>query len=536
LPVTLREGIFVESTNNTNSLFLAGNRFSTADAFGVNPTAADIAGGIERGELPEWMMNSTHGDPMARGAPFLYLHTGGFYHVLRSFTIPAVYFVGGALALALVTHGLVWRWPWHFASHGLVWGARHDPRSSEIDKRLAAHGLVWRSGTGTFDDNVGMHGRTAELHNLLTRTIAWVTVPLVLVMMPLYIAGANIFECGDPLVQTTSAYLADAVEIEGVVAFILVVIAVLGVVFAAVFRTTFRGSRWRVVAAATTASAASAAAASGTGRAAAADSRGERRYGEKRQTQKQRGQTQDTDVRRSRAWAPRSVGGFGSHGDDGGDDRGVPSLDELRTRVGGIDRHERLAKLSADSTAVDSTCSTTSASAKDVGEGRRGSTLQEKAALYIATERGNSGGGDRGNLEDEIGGCAVVRPRDADALNALSGNQDEPDRHHPKARRSRKVGRCHQSLLFLLWLSCLVLLLVPSVIYALTTSVPTENSILGDRFAAVASLVHHSAPIIITLINNIIVPVVVFYVCDRAGWQSARLLLVSRLLTTWYVN
>ena len=60
-----------------------------------------------------------------------------------------------------------------------------------------------------------------------------------LVMLPLYIVGARYYECGDSLVKTTSAYLADAVEIEGVVALALIVVAVSSVVFAAHFRTTF---------------------------------------------------------------------------------------------------------------------------------------------------------------------------------------------------------------------------------------------------------------------------------------------------------
>jgi hypothetical protein len=107
LNVTLSEGIFLKPTNFANSLFLAGNRFSAANT--STPSADDVAGGIQSGVLPKWMESNTHGDPMTKGAPFLYLHTGEWDHILSSFTKPAAYLVGGALALALVTHGLVWR-------------------------------------------------------------------------------------------------------------------------------------------------------------------------------------------------------------------------------------------------------------------------------------------------------------------------------------------------------------------------------------------------------------------------------------------
>ena len=60
-----------------------------------------------------------------------------------------------------------------------------------------------------------------------------------LAMLPLYNVGARYYECGDSLVKTTSAYLADAVEIEGVVAVALIVVAVSSIMFAAHFRTTF---------------------------------------------------------------------------------------------------------------------------------------------------------------------------------------------------------------------------------------------------------------------------------------------------------
>ena len=104
--ITTSEGMFLKPTNTPNSLFLAGNRFSTANASALS--ADDVTRGIQSGRLPKWMENNTHGDPMTKGAPFLYLHVGGWDHILSSFTKPAVYLLGGALTLALVTYGLVW--------------------------------------------------------------------------------------------------------------------------------------------------------------------------------------------------------------------------------------------------------------------------------------------------------------------------------------------------------------------------------------------------------------------------------------------
>jgi hypothetical protein len=70
VPITVSEGIFLKRANTPNSLFLAGNRFSTANASA--PSADDAAGGVQSGLLPKWMENNTHGDPMTKGAPFLY--------------------------------------------------------------------------------------------------------------------------------------------------------------------------------------------------------------------------------------------------------------------------------------------------------------------------------------------------------------------------------------------------------------------------------------------------------------------------------
>ena len=154
LPVTLTEGVFLKRMNTTNSLFLAGNLFSTT------PAADNWNSTWSGGSLPEWMASTEHGDPMTRGAPFLYQHNDGWFHLLSSFTLPTLYICGGALALALVTHGLVWR----------------------------AKGACIQ----TFDDSNKMHGRTASLNGLLSSALARWSVPfLVLAMVPLYINGAK---------------------------------------------------------------------------------------------------------------------------------------------------------------------------------------------------------------------------------------------------------------------------------------------------------------------------------------------------------
>jgi len=46
------------------------------------------------------------------------------------------------------------------------------------------------------------------------RTIMFASVPLLVVMLPLYIAGANFYQCGDGLLYTTIAYLSDSIVVE----------------------------------------------------------------------------------------------------------------------------------------------------------------------------------------------------------------------------------------------------------------------------------------------------------------------------------
>ena len=376
--VTVRKGcnLCKSRRTTTNSLFLAGNLFSTASA--ATPSAEDIAGGVQRARLPAWLGDSMHGDPMANGAPFLYLRKGTWVHVLSSFTVPVAYLVLGALALALATHGLTWRAR-----------TRLDP---------PPRGVSFEDNR-PFDESINMHERTGTLHDLFIRGMACWSVPLVLVMMPLYIAGAKYYECGDALVKTTSAYLADAVEIEGVVAVALILVALFSVVCLALFRTKFSDAVIH------------------TGR------------------RQQQHENQQDD---------------GNNDDDDGHHHHHHDADERRA----------------------------------------------------SAPTGNMGAN---NEADPLDTTLTTHPR------------------------------CHPILLFLLWAASLVLLSFPSFIYGLTSSVPTRDSIYGDEFAFVAATVYWAAPIIITLINSVVVPVVVKYCCDRSTWQSARLLLVSRLVTTWLV-
>jgi hypothetical protein len=349
VPVTASEGVFLKPAFNTNSLFLLGNRFSTTAATGIARSIGDTAGGIQIDQLPRWMENETHGDPMTKGARFLYLHTGGFDHVLSSFTKPTAYFFGGALILALVTHGLVWR---------------AQSCTLEINNNCAPLPL--------FDDSVSMHDRTAQLHGLLIRNMAYWSGPLVLVMVPLYVTGAHYYECGDALVKTSSAYLADAVGIEGLAAVALVVVASTSAVFAAWFRVVFCARNM------------------------------ERR-------------------------------------------------------------------------------------------------LQQQEQHHVHQQGGN---------------------RPAAVSNGDAG--PAPPSGNP-------------FLLFLLWVAVLALLSFPSFVYGMIAAVPTQDSIFGESFAVIAEIIHGGAPIIITIVNSLAVPAVVMYCCNRSKWQSAHLLLVSRLVTTWLV-
>ena len=369
---------------------------------------------------------------MTDGAPFLYLLPDG---IMSSFTIPTVYLIAGLLALALSTHGITWS-----VTRG-VYRGNNTPHNE------------------TFNDFVDMHDRTATLHGLLVRGILYWGAPVLLVMLPLYIAGSNAYECGNYLVKTTSAYLADALVIEGVASVALVVIGTASVVFAAVFRTTFRGSRW--------------------------------------------GQSGRVS----------------------------------RTSTGG-------ARVSAGKSSSAAAAAAVAAMVEAMAV--------EAAEKAIAERQQQQGEGVQEEEGDEVDGEEEGERR------AAPPKRSQNIKHgtRPAGSRLRRDGdndgrRRHPFLLFLLWVSSLILLSFPSIIYGLTTAVPTRDSILGEWLAPVAWLVHKTAPMIITFINSVILPVVVDYCCDRSGAattgsnrvivtrgasRGARLLLlVSRLLTTWVV-
>ena len=202
-PVTPKEGMTSVTKNFTNSLFLAGNRFSTTYA---------TVWGLNSGLLPDWVSNNANGDPMASIAPFLFRHLGGWIHILSDFTIPALYLLGGALMLAIATYGVVAMKP--SSSTDVIGGGDRE--------------------------SINMHKRTAAMHDLLlNRNMVCSGMVLALVLVPLYFSGAQYYECGDAVVTTTSAYVA-AVGIEGVMVAVLIPIAVFSVVFAARFRIVFR--------------------------------------------------------------------------------------------------------------------------------------------------------------------------------------------------------------------------------------------------------------------------------------------------------
>jgi hypothetical protein len=372
------------ANTTTNSLFLAGNRFSTAD------------GTVTRGGLlPDWVTNTSYGDPMALSAPFLYRHLGGLVHILSVYTVPMAYVLGGALALALVTRGI-----------GVMTCCCCSREMTRHDSR---------------GKSVNMHMRTANMHDfLISRGAAVSGVTLVVVLVPLYVRGARyyMFECSNDLVKTTSAYLADSTEITLAVAIILAAVTVSSIVFGARFRVAV--STWHV--------------------------------GRLKEIQQEMPQQQEEEGQQQQ-WHDGSKAV-----DEDNDDRDV----------------------------------------------------------------GRSGG--------------VVVDNDPDATN-------DADAVHPDQRTSVfktvTMHRCYTALLFLLWVASLVLLSVPSVVYGMTTAVPTRDSvlseILGKDLTDIVAFVHGAAPIIITLINSVIVPAVVTYCCERSTWQSAHLLLVSRLLTTWLV-
>ena len=64
---------------------------------------------------------------------------------------------------------------------------------------------------------------------------------------------------------------------------------------------------------------------------------------------------------------------------------------------------------------------------------------------------------------------------------------------------------------------------------------PTTDSILGDLSSPVVATIRTSAPLLVTIINTLLIPPLVRHVSDGTRWQSGRMLLVSRLATTWLV-
>jgi hypothetical protein len=254
-----------------------------------------------------------------------------------------------------------------------------------------------------YSESRNMHRRTAAMLDLiLTRSMVCGGVVLASVLMPLYVGGARYYECGDAVVISTSAYLADAIEIESVTAAVLIAVAVSSVAFAARFLVAFHSTRewgW---------------------------------------------QEAVVEERKQQQWRGGSVNG-----------------------VNGVNDY-------------------------------------------------NADGGS--SVEAVVGGSI------SDTINDTIIAADHSD---------NGTSTCRTVLLFMMWVASLLLLLIPSVVYGMATAVPTESRIPG--FAVIAEVMHWAAPLIITVINSAIVPRVVDYCCDRSRWQSARLLLVSRLLTTWVV-
>lgn len=74
---------------------------------------------------------------------------------------------------------------------------------------------------------------------------------------------------------------------------------------------------------------------------------------------------------------------------------------------------------------------------------------------------------------------------------------------------------------------------LPSIVYAMTTAVPTAGSIFGAGSENVVIALRYTAPTAVTAINLLVVPNVARWFAKRLKLQSAGLLVAVRTTTTW---
>ena len=163
---------------------------------------------------------------MWHSAPFLALQRGGFLGIIPGFTMIVAYLAGGAVLVGLVFVFVAK--PTNVASLGEDELARSCGACTGIFTR----GL--RRCTPVHPRPApprNMDQRLEKLYTLCVRWLAGYSVLVLVVHLPAYSTGANYYECGDPLLRTTSAYLAES-PTQGCIAVAgMLATAVLGVLF-----------------------------------------------------------------------------------------------------------------------------------------------------------------------------------------------------------------------------------------------------------------------------------------------------------------
>ena len=165
--------------------------FTSANANSTNP-AMILSGNMWDGPLIQ--DTSRLVDPMWDAAPFLYFDRNSWAnYALPGFGMITASLVGGAVLVVFV-----WR----------TLPAEGEPgeKTKSINRRLV------------------------RVYKLCMRWLGAFGILLLLVHLPAYATGANYFNCGNPLLRTTSAYLADAPTQAYVVMVGNLFVAVLGIV------------------------------------------------------------------------------------------------------------------------------------------------------------------------------------------------------------------------------------------------------------------------------------------------------------------
>ena len=145
----------------------------------INNSAMVISGNMFDGPLPQNWDNLR--DPMWKEAPFLYFDRESWTNwVLPGFMSIVAYLCGGALLTALA-------------------------------RTLLPQSRKWYDdGAGGGDGQKRINRRLLRVYGLGNFWLGAFSCMVLAVHLPAYISGARYFTCGDPLLRTTTAYLADS--------------------------------------------------------------------------------------------------------------------------------------------------------------------------------------------------------------------------------------------------------------------------------------------------------------------------------------